>query len=70
MHKTCTEHDSRTNGGEAAYEKKQRQNPEYPRHVATRTVKVTQMLLMQRTLYVRVEPLYNGHRWEPIFCPL
>ena len=45
MHKTCTEHDSRTNGGEAAYEKKQQQNPEYPRHVATRTVKVTQMLL-------------------------
>ena len=67
MHKTCTEHDSRTNGSEAAYKKKQRQNPEYPRHAATRTVKVTQLLL---SAPLRVEPLYNEHRWEPILCHL
>ena len=70
MHKTCTKHDSCTNGSEAAYEKKQRRNPEYPRHVATRTSCQSDPNATQRTLYVRVEPLYNRYRWEPIFCPL
>ena len=38
-------YNSRTNGSEAAYEKKWQQNPEHPRHVATRTVKGTRRLL-------------------------
>ena len=33
-------------------------------------VSMSQLSMMEARKRTTVEPLYNGHHWEPTFCPL